>query len=84
MRCCGGWYALAEVAGTLDSLSEFFIAAIVALVLACLWSDASKLFKPHTAQQRQEQELRRQVVDPAKARWHSSQPPDAVESEKDN
>jgi len=73
MRCLG-LCALGELAGTLDSISPFLVAAVVALVLASAWGDVSKFFKSRMAEQKQVQDLRPQVVD-SKARWHSSQPP---------
>jgi hypothetical protein len=90
MRCGFGWCALSDLAGPLDTLSPFLVAAVVALVLACLWGDVSKALHHRPARPGQEQvqdvedeDLRpyqdsrsedARPFDPAKAKWHSTQP----------
>ena len=46
MRCCGSWYLLAELAGTIDSLSQFIIAGFVVLIITTAWGDIVKIFHP--------------------------------------
>lgn len=68
-----GWGALAELAGPLESCSEFFIAFIVVLVLSSAWGGANWLFHSHK-HKAAEDVSQLQTVDPGKAKWHSTLP----------